>query len=76
MAADIEQGQRQGFTRRSFLGMTALGLAAVAGAGATVRRLLPSSDKKEGDKTAAKFPGPDSMFHPREDVLKRNQKGT
>jgi hypothetical protein len=73
MAADIDQGQRHGFTRRSFLGMTALGLAAVAGAGAMLRHLLPSSDKKEGNDLAAQFPGPDSMFHPREDVLKRKR---
>lgn len=72
MPADTDQAQRQGFTRRSFLGRAALGLAAVAGAGTLLRHLLPSG-KKEGGDAAREFPGPDSMFHPREDVLKRKR---
>ena len=64
--------QRPGFTRRTFLGTVAVGIAAVGGAGFLFKNFFFSGQKDGGDP-AKEFPGPDSIYHPREDVLDRKR---
>ena len=67
MSRDGNDTQRpEAGSRRSFLGKLALGLTALVGAGLLVRNLLPSSGDE--DQESAQFPGPDSIFHPRQDT--------
>ena len=64
MPADPSKEQPPEYSRRRALGKLGLGLTAIAGAAFLLRNLLPSGD--EGDR-AARLPGPDSIFHPRND---------
>ncbi len=73
MATDRDGGQPQGYSRRSFLAKLALGLAGVAGAGFLLRHTLLTREKGHGHPSSD-LPGPDSIFHPRRDVLERHRK--
>lgn len=75
MTADSERdAQRRGFTRRSFLGTIVLGLAAVGGTGLLFRNIFSRGGRQKTDP-AEEFPGPDSIYHPRKDVLERRRRG-
>jgi hypothetical protein len=66
MALRNQGGQPKNPSRRTFLGQLTLGLAAVGGAGSLLRHLLTSGNE-ERDMAARQLPGPDSIFHPRQD---------
>ena len=77
MPEDKEHGQAGDYTRRSFLGKFALGIATLAAAGFLLKSFVLGQGKEEAD-LSDEFPGEDSIFHPRMDprqeALERREK--
>ena len=65
MPTESPQGKSPRHSRRSFLALLTLGIAAVAGVAPWLARL--GKGNKTADAAAQKFPGPDSIFHPAQD---------
>ena len=65
MLTDSPQGKPPEHSRRSFLALLTLGIAAVAGLAPWFARL--GKDNKTPDAAAQEFPGADSIFHPAQD---------
>ena len=74
MGADPQVDSTRRYSRRGFLGVLSLSLAAVAGGGMLLKRVF-SSGKGDGD-TDGEFPGPDSIFHPASDPRRDPRRGS
>jgi hypothetical protein len=65
MLTDSPQGKSPEHSRRGFLALLTLGIAAMAGLAPWFVR--PGKGNRTTDAAAQEFPGPDSIFHPAQD---------
>lgn len=65
MSSPLAQVEPRRHSRRGFLALLTLGIAATAGLAPWLARL--GKGNKAPDAAAQEFPGPDSIFHPAHD---------